>query len=331
MDSEKLSSWVLKSVSDKDQSYKSNDGYGDELSVKYVYDNNVANSKQLSSGDIAVIIDKEQVLGLAKISRITQEKAKKEIRRCPECQSTNYEERKTKLPKFKCNRGHEFENPDSNEVDITRFEAYYNDAFIQPYARIKTSLIRPYYSKNYNRNMSIQRIDDKFLKKYYSQEFEKLLNYPFYPEATQALNHVAESNQEYVSNGKDERHRITRDILARRGQRKFRDELIKVYGERCMVTGCSILDIVEAAHINPYRGENDHHISNGLLLRADIHTLFDLDLLGINPETLRIHLKRAVCHDGYENFSSKKLLVALNKNGPSKSALEIRWNLFLKK
>jgi HNH endonuclease len=37
----------------------------------------------------------------------------------------------------------------------------------------------------------------------------------------------------------------------------------------------STLDILEAAHISPYRGEEDNHPENGLLLRADLHTLFD--------------------------------------------------------
>ena len=59
---------------------------------------------------------------------------------------------------------------------------------------------------------------------------------------------------------------------------------------RCMVSGCQLVDLLEAAHIRPYRGENDNHPSNGLLLRADLHTLFDLDLLGIDPETLLVRL-----------------------------------------
>ncbi len=43
-----------------------------------------------------------------------------------------------------------------------------------------------------------------------------------------------------------------------------------------------------AAHIKAYRGEQDNHPDNGLLLRSDIHTLFDVDLHGIEPEHLQV-------------------------------------------
>ena len=79
-------------------------------------------------------------------------------------------------------------------------------------------------------------------------------------------------------------------ILRRRGQCQFRNALRTVYGDRCLVTGCTTLAVLEAAHIGTHEGKDDHRPENGLLLRADIHTLFDLDLLGINPTTLAIEL-----------------------------------------
>ena len=42
--------------------------------------------------------------------------------------------------------------------------------------------------------------------------------------------------------------------------------------------------VLEAAHILPYRGEHTHRVDNGLLLRSDLHTLFDLGLLWITAE-----------------------------------------------
>ena len=56
------------------------------------------------------------------------------------------------------------------------------------------------------------------------------------------------------------------------------------------MTGCTVFAVLEAAHIKPYQGENDNHPQNGLLLRADIHTLFDLNLLGIQPERLQVEI-----------------------------------------
>ena len=83
------------------------------------------------------------------------------------------------------------------------------------------------------------------------------------------------------ANTKDERDRTLREIVQRRGQPKFRYDLIAAYGGKCAVTGCDVLQALEAAHISPYLGEQSNHVSNGLLLRADIHTLFDLNLFAI--------------------------------------------------
>jgi HNH endonuclease len=90
---------------------------------------------------------------------------------------------------------------------------------------------------------------------------------------------------------------------------------------------CELLDIVEAAHIWPYRTEADNHPGNGLLLRADLHTLFDLDLLGIDPSlAIRVHPLAAVA--GYEYLEGKQLQ-ARGRSSPSAQALEMRWASFL--
>lgn len=85
---------------------------------------------------------------------------------------------------------------------------------------------------------------------------------------------------------------VLRSIRARRGQAKFRNGLIDRYGARCMISGCEIMEIVEAAHIWPYRGDEDHVLTNGLLMRSDLHTLFDYDLIGIDPVTLTVRVGR---------------------------------------
>ncbi|HQK38746.1 MAG TPA: HNH endonuclease [Flavobacterium alvei] len=86
-----------------------------------------------------------------------------------------------------------------------------------------------------------------------------------------------------------------KDVLAqikvRRGQPKFRQKLLKLYKRTCIVTGCKIPELLEAAHILPHSVKKDFSLSNGLLLRTDIHTLFDLDMIAINPENMRLKLK----------------------------------------
>lgn len=77
---------------------------------------------------------------------------------------------------------------------------------------------------------------------------------------------------------------IAASIAARQGQKAFRDELLDAYGGRCLVTGPNIRDILEAAHIQPYADGGPSELANGLLLRADIHTLFDLYLIAIDAD-----------------------------------------------
>jgi hypothetical protein len=130
----------------------------------------------------------------------------------------------------------------------------------------------------------------------------------------------------YSPEGTDRRPLVYRQIRERRGQRQFRDDLRGRYGDRCLVTGCQILAVLEAAHIRPYRGENDNHPENGLLLRSDVHTLFDLDLLGIEPEQLRVELHPAVAAE-YGHLPGVVLGCAPSQR-PSRAALEQRYSRF---
>jgi hypothetical protein len=124
----------------------------------------------------------------------------------------------------------------------------------------------------------------------------------------------------------DQRQVAVRQIRERRGQQKFRDALRERYGDSCLVTACTVLAVLEAAHINPYRGENDNHPDNGLLLRADIHTLFDLNLLGIEPDHLRVDLHSSLVKE-YGDIAGTKLGCA-TANPPSQEALRERYKAF---
>jgi putative restriction endonuclease len=62
----------------------------------------------------------------------------------------------------------------------------------------------------------------------------------------------------------------------RLGQGAFRMAITDGYGRRCAVSGEKTLPILDAAHIRAYGAGGGHDIANGLLLRTDIHRLFDL-------------------------------------------------------
>jgi len=73
-------------------------------------------------------------------------------------------------------------------------------------------------------------------------------------------------------------------VLPRLGQGAFRVIVTDVYKRQCALTGSHILHVLDAAHIRPYSEGGTHDPNNGLLLRQDIHTLFDRGYLTITPE-----------------------------------------------
>jgi predicted restriction endonuclease len=68
------------------------------------------------------------------------------------------------------------------------------------------------------------------------------------------------------------------------GQNAFKALVQEAYGRRCAVTGDKIVPVVQAAHIRPVGGEGLNRVDNGLLLRSDVHTLFDAGYAGVHPQ-----------------------------------------------
>lgn len=105
----------------------------------------------------------------------------------------------------------------------------------------------------------------------------------------------------------DARKRIEAQIYVRQGGGKFRNAALKRFNGRCVVSQCNVKQVLEAAHIVPYRGQHTNVADNALLMRGDIHTLFDRDLLTINAETLKIHLHKDLQSSPYSEFEGMNL------------------------
>lgn len=84
--------------------------------------------------------------------------------------------------------------------------------------------------------------------------------------------------------------RLLQAIWTRRGQADFRAKLLLAYGGRCAITDCGAEEALEAAHVFPFAEDRNYELSNGILMRADMHTLFDLFLLSIEPKTTAVWL-----------------------------------------
>jgi putative restriction endonuclease len=78
-------------------------------------------------------------------------------------------------------------------------------------------------------------------------------------------------------------------VAQRLGQRAFRALVLAAYERRCAITGEKIRPVLQAAHIRPVEMDGQNRVDNGLLLRSDVHTLFDRGYLGVGPDR-RIHV-----------------------------------------
>lgn len=122
----------------------------------------------------------------------------------------------------------------------------------------------------------------------------------------------ADSSSTYSPNGvEDNRERALREITKRQGQGAFRSGLLTAYEGRCAITGSAVMQVLEAAHITPFLGPETNHVSNGLLLRSDLHTLWDRGLIYLCDD-LKLQLKPSLENSEYFGLAGKKVRARTN-------------------
>jgi HNH endonuclease len=119
-------------------------------------------------------------------------------------------------------------------------------------------------------------------------------------------------------------------VRERPGQKAFRRNLKLAYGHCCCITGCGVSDALEGAHIDPYKAPASDNVRNGLLLRKDVHALFDEHLIGIEPGTLIIRVASLARSEAcYAKLHGAKLKPSAELSyHPDPGALERHWRLF---
>jgi hypothetical protein len=317
--------WSLLTI-DGVRQYGGNTGYDDNPAEVYRYDSDVANYKQVSKDDVIFVRSRSEILGVAKIENIVPGKGEKERLRCPQCGVTNIKPRTTMQPPWACKNKHAFDAPNKEAVPVDTFAAYYATTFrIAPsdltLARLNDAVMRP------SDQMSIKEIDLAKVEKWLRTDpycAQLIFDY------ASAINADAEQPSDDESTTQsiiETRRRVLREINLRRGQRQFRERLISRYGAACQISRCDFPGLVEAAHVRPYAESNDNGAHNGLLLRSDLHTLFDLGLLAIHPADMTVKLHPSLFPAGYESFDGKALFTNGTK-GPDREALSERWEFF---
>lgn len=128
------------------------------------------------------------------------------------------------------------------------------------------------------------------------------------------------------------REKVMRSIAVRRGQPRFRKVLLGLYDRKCAISRWDADAALEAAHILPMASNGNHDPSNGLLLRADLHTLFDLNYIGIEPQNFAVAISPVLFNSRYNQFNGKQIHLPISvADQPSRSALAEHYNVLIKK
>jgi putative restriction endonuclease len=98
-------------------------------------------------------------------------------------------------------------------------------------------------------------------------------------------------------------------VAPRLGQGAFRIVVTDAYERRCAITGEKVLPVLQAAHIRPLAQDGPNRVQNGLLLRSDLHTLFDRGYMTVGPD-----LRLAVSRRLHEDFDNGRDYYALSGN-----------------
>ncbi|HEY9823975.1 MAG TPA: HNH endonuclease [Stenomitos sp.] len=319
-----LRAWLLL-VYGEEQTYGGHSGYNDIIQEVYRYDNFVPNHKNISEGDLVILRDQKGLLGLARIVSIEMNNGFKQRNRCPVCNTTNLDQRTTKSPIFRCAKGHEFDRPIEKEEPCVNYSAYFGNT----YTNAEGVLSRHQLSQacpRYNQQLAMQLIEVDKIKQTLIRnvpDIESLFDDSpphFHMSSLEA--DEDDINLKTINIAKT----VVRQIKERRGQQKFRQALIQFYDSRCVITDCDIVDILEAAHISPYSVDYSNSVTNGLLLRSDIHTLFDLNLLGINPNSLTVYLHPDIQKGEYKKY--KGVSLPIKAKSIDRHALVMRWKSF---
>lgn len=122
---------------------------------------------------------------------------------------------------------------------------------------------------------------------------------------------------------------IWSQIVRRQGQGSFRKQLLRAYQSKCCMTETSDVAVLDAAHITSYDGPSTSTVNNGLLLRTDLHTLFDSGLLGIEPATFLIMVHESIEEPDYRALQGKRIrLPEIEGDNPSFEHLTQKWEEF---
>lgn len=286
--------WLMLAVSEGRQ-HGGNDGYDDVPAQHYRWDSTVPNHAVPRAGDALAIWDKHVLLGASVIEHVEVGDDEKRLLRCPHCGLAGIKARQALSPRYKCYKcKHTFNDPLVRIEKVTSYLTSHANAWIDlpgclDAAKLRELCVHP------KSQLSLRRL-------HWTAFRTALADSGYAPVLTavdNAWDHVAGGHVEAL-------------VRVRVGQASFRRLLLKEHGPVCAFTGPAPLDVLEAGHLYSYARTGLHHAFGGLLLRRDVHRLFDNGRLAVNPATWSIDVAAEVrAYEEYARLHGSDLRVEL--------------------
>ncbi|USX48662.1 HNH endonuclease signature motif containing protein [Lentzea sp. HUAS12] len=310
--------WALFSAEDN-RKYSGNTGYPDVLGSSYVYDDEAHRAHQVREGHVIVICDSEDVLGIGRISRIDrQDGVLKQQEVCPHCESGQFDERGSQRPRYRCRRegcNHEFDEPSTKHITVKQYVAYYGGTWRALDGAITADEVKEACADEAWEG-TIRPLELGKLEAMLAQVAVPLPSLEAEARTAAKVKSARSAIGEGDGNAPKGGRRESK-TKARNGQGGFRKALIQRYGHVCAITGPCPAEVLQAAHLRNFAEHETHNPAEGVLLRADVHLLFDNDLLAVDPTTWRVVLASSLSdYPAYASLDGAKFA-----DGPCEKAI----------
>tara|TARA_X000001036_G_scaffold205329_1_gene192954 strand:- start:264 stop:1724 length:1461 start_codon:yes stop_codon:yes gene_type:complete len=315
--------WWLCSLNITEAVSQARSTYSDMASSSYNWSTRSRIMGSPRKGDRIIIRDEKFcVLGFSVIEDVREtEPTVETANACPHCgKRGNVRERKEETPRFKCYLGTKssgcgktFETPTIIEIpNVIHFETSHKTFWIELDIPSTSSEINQF---SHGGQASIRPVEpSKFKNFLISNNAANQIG------VIERLGEIGNKPgpKEPIPGG----HR-KRVVQTRNGQGKFRKALLEKFGETCAISGPTPKSALDACHLYSYAVIEEHEEHGGLLLRKDLHRLFDDGLLSVDTKTERIRVNESLkSYEEYWRFNQRKLQIGRPLNKREKYWLE---------
>lgn len=292
-------------------------GYDDDAARYYSWDNTVPSHAAPAVGDAIILWDKEFLIGASLIDKIERGDSTKIRLRCPICSKTKMQSRKKKKPRYwcpECKQG--VTHPEEDSIEVSTYRSYHESSWVELAGELDGGQLRSICHKPKSQH-AIRELDwDKFQLEFKGKMFWGAVEKLFLASGK----HIA--SEKHIIGGFK-----MRAVKSRRGQQAFRKKLIREYGESCALSGAAPAQVLDAAHLYSYAAEGKHHDFGGLMIRKDLHRLFDLGLITVAPESLKMNVSKSLsAYPVYQSLDNAK--IAVDVTAKTKKWLRQHWEFW---